>query len=159
MSWEIRAGGAADAAACMSVYVDAIRNGTAGHYSPEQAMAWAPTQDVEPWLAPRLEAGVTWIAWDDARAVGFLTFTSDGHLDFFFVRPEARQSGLAELLYQRMLTQSDAAGLETLTTFASHLARSFLEKRGWIVLEGETATRHGVDLKRWKMKLSRPAAP
>ncbi|MDV7145370.1 GNAT family N-acetyltransferase [Tropicimonas sp. TH_r6] len=158
MSWEIRTGGAKDAAACMAVYVDAIRNGTAGHYTADQARAWAPTEEVEDWLPPRLDAGTTWIAWDGPRAEGFLTITADGHLDFFFVRTEARKNGLAEALYLQMLAQAEARGIGTLTTFASHLARSFLEKRGWTVIEGETALRHGVELKRWKMALTRTAS-
>lgn len=151
MSWMIREGAEADAAACMAVYVDAIRNGTASHYTPEQSLAWAPTEEIEDWLPPRLETGTTWIAWSDTRAEGFLTLTDDGHLDFFFVRPDARKSGLAAALYDCMMEETKAREQAQLTTYASHLARSFLEKRGWRVIEGETTTRHGVELKRWKM--------
>ncbi len=52
MSWLIQEGGAADSAACMAVYVDAIRNGTSGHYTAAQAMAWAPTEAVEGIVMP-----------------------------------------------------------------------------------------------------------
>lgn len=157
MSWEIREGGAAEAASCMDVYVDAVRNGTAGHYTPAQALAWAPTEAVEDWLPPRLADGTTWIAWSATRAEGFLTVTPAGHLDFFFVRPEARASGLAAALYAHLMTWADAQGHDHLTTDASHLARSFLEKRGWRMIAGETAIRHGVALKRWRMDWQRPS--
>lgn len=156
MSWTIREGGAADAEACHAVYLDAVRNGTSRHYTPEQALAWAPSEQVEDWLPPRLEAGTTWIAFSDRRAEGFLTVTGEGHLDFFFVRPDARASGLAATLYDRMLDLAEARGQARLTTFASHLARSFLERRGWQVIEGESALRNGVELKRWKMACDAP---
>ncbi|NDR56123.1 GNAT family N-acetyltransferase [Aliiruegeria sabulilitoris] len=155
MNWQIRDGSAADAVACMEVYVDAVRNGTGRHYSAAQAMAWAPTDNVEDWLPPRLAAGQTWIGWSDRRAEGFLTVTRDGHLDFFFVRPEARPEGLADALYERMMDWAETHDLAGLTTDASHLARSFLEKRGWRMIEGETTIRHGVSLKRWKMAWQR----
>ncbi|SDK74692.1 GNAT family N-acetyltransferase [Aliiruegeria lutimaris] len=155
MTWQIRDGSAADAVACMAVYVDAVRNGTGRHYNAEQAKAWAPTEDVEDWLPPRLAAGRTWIGWSFERAEGFLTVTENGHLDFFFVRPEARPDGLAGALYERLVDWAEAHDLASLTTDASHLARSFLEKRGWRVTEGETTLRHGVALKRWKMAWQR----
>lgn len=155
MTWEIRPGGAADAPACHAVYLDAVRNGTSGHYTAREARAWAPSDEVEDWLPPRLEAGTTWIAWRTDRAEGFLTVTDAGHLDFFFVRPDARGSGLAAALYDRMMELADTRGHDHLTTHASHLARSFLEKRGWRVIAKETALRNGVPLDRWEMAWER----
>ena len=155
MNWTIREGTAADAPACHDVYGDAIRNGTAGRYTPEQARAWAPVEDTGEWLAPRLETGVTWIAVSPSRAEGFLTITPAGHLDLFFVRPEARASGLAVTLYERATDWAGARGLNRLTTDASHLARSFLEQRGWRVITGESVIRQGVAIERWQMSWNR----
>ncbi len=151
MTWTVRDGGAADAPACHAVYVDAVRNGTAGHYTSAQARAWAPIDTVEDWMPPRLEDGTTWITETDDRAVGFLTVTEGGHLDLFFVRPEWRKQGVAATLYETMMDWARTRGLETMTTDASHLARSFLERRSWRVVVGETTVRSGIELKRWKM--------
>lgn len=155
MTWTLRTGGPADAATCHAVYVDAVRNGTAPHYTPEQAMAWAPSETVEDWLPPRLASGITWVADSGPRAEGFLTVTPSGHLDFFFVRPAARATGLSIALYDRMMGWAAETGHDRLTTHASHLARSFLEKRGWQIVDGETTIRHGVELKRWAMEWHR----
>lgn len=151
MNWSLRAGGAGDAVACHDVYFDAVRNGTAPLYSDEEARAWAPSEDVEDWLPPRLQDGITWIAEDEGHAIGFLTVTTDGHLDLFFVRPDWRGTGLAPALYQCMRGWAVARGLTEMTTHASQFARRFLEPRGWVVLETESAVRHGVTMTRWKM--------
>lgn len=155
MTWTIRTAGAADAPACFAVYVDAIRGGTGGKYTRRQALAWAPEGDAGDWLAARLECGVTWIAVSERRAEGFLNVTPLGHLDLFFIRPEARASGLAAALHDRLMAWAQARALPRLTTDASHLARSFLEKHGWRVLGGESVERGGVALKRWKMEWCR----
>lgn len=159
MSWTIREGSAADVDACHAVYFDAVRNGTSPLYTARQAHAWAPSPTPEDWLEPRLAVATTWIAVSETRAEGFLTVTDEGHLDFFFVRPEWRRSGLSPALYNRMTEWVYQRDLKQMTTYASHLCRRFLEKRGWRVVEGETALRHGVDLKRWKMECACPPSP
>lgn len=153
MNWIIREGSAADADACLDVYVDAIHNGTAGHYTRDQALAWAPPGASAEGLRASLEAGTTWIAVSATRAEGFLTVTSEGYLDFLFVRPDARAAGLTAALYVHLLDWARERNLNHLTTHASHLARSFLEKRGWQVIAGEAVERHGVVIERWKMEL------
>ncbi len=151
MTWVIRPGGPADTAACHAVYFDAVRNGTAPHYTAEQAAAWAPSATPDPWLESRLAAGETWIACTNERAEGFLTVTPTGHLDFFFIRPEWRGSGMAAALHDRMADWVADRRLRAQTTYASHLCRRFLERRGWQMLERETAERNGGLLTRWKM--------
>ena len=141
----------ADSSACGAIYVDAVRNGTAPHYSAEQAAAWVP-DGAEHWdWAPRLTSGQTWIAEVKGIPSGFITLRSDGHLDLFFVRPDVRHLGIAGALYEQLVEDARRSGLTRLTTHASLLARRFLERRGWRVAESETAERHGVSLTRYYM--------
>ncbi len=142
-----------DSDACHDVYVDAVHNGTAPYYTAEQAHAWAPVLKHNGEWTPRLSAGKTWVAVSGSEVVGFITLTERGHLDFFFVRPAARGSGVATALYKTFLEQAKADGHERLTTHASHLARRFLEKRGWSVREEEDVVRNGVVLSRTLMDL------
>ncbi len=53
------------------------------------------------------------------------------------------------MLYDRMIETARDMGLEGLTTHASHLARRFLDRRGWAVVEEERNLRHGVWLTRF----------
>lgn len=142
-----------DAASCFAIYRDAVNGATL--YSAEQRRAWASPEDDGVWMGPRLAAGCTWIAEEGGAPAGFLTAMPGGYLDFFYVRPGQRGTGLSAALYARFLDWAEATGEDTLTTHASHHARRFLEPRGWIVLEKETVTRSGVPLTRWRMALVR----
>ena len=153
-AFSIRTWTPSDTKACIDIYVDAIRNGTRGIYTPEEAAAWAPEHaDHAEWTA-RLASGRTWIAETGSGPQGFITLAPAGHLDLFFVRPAARPLGIADALYERLLTEARAQGLPAITTHASHLARRFLEKRGWEVESEERVLRHGVWLTRFTMHLS-----
>lgn len=145
----------ADAAACLDVYLDAIHNGTAPHYSAEERAAWAPPgreYDHGEWTG-RLADGRTWVAEHEGKVVGFITLDRSGHLDLFFVRPEARLLGVAAKLYEALINTARDGGHTRLTTHASHLARRFLERRGWRVTGEERALRNGVFLTRFAMEL------
>ena len=159
MTLKIRIYSDADRADCHDVYVDSVRNGTAPFYTAEQAHAWAPSlTDDEEWTG-RLGTGTTWVAETEDGISGFITLTSDGHLDFFFVRPAARSAGTAQALYATMIEQAQSDGFDRLTTHASHLARRFLEKRGWEVVAEEDVVRNGVVLRRSRMELNKLADP
>ncbi len=154
MTWHLRPYLREDAERCGLCYLDAIRNGTRGHYTAAQAAAWAQSPDPSEW-AGRLSTGTTWVAEDADLVAGFLTLTGDGHLDLFFVRPSYRKSGAAAALYQACIDHAHAHGMQRLTTHASLLAKSFLARRGWTCLEEEQALRNGQYLTRFRMTLEK----
>ncbi|RVT84037.1 GNAT family N-acetyltransferase [Rhodobacteraceae bacterium CCMM004] len=141
-----------DAAATYGVYADAVLNGTAPHYTADQARAWVPSDEMEDWWPPRLAGGTAWVAEGDAELTGLISLMGTGYLDMFFVRPSARPAGTAARLYNTLAAHARAAGQARLTTHASHLARRFLERRGWHVVAEETAMRNGVPLTRFAME-------
>lgn len=152
MTWVLRRFHAGDVAACGAVYFDAVRNGTAPHYTAEQAAAWAPSPAPEGW-ADLLAESDTWIVEAPGFCAGFLTLRADGHLEFFFVRPTWRGAGVSHALYRAALAHAKLRGHRKLTTHASLLARRFLERRGWQVTEEEEVERHGARLRRFAMAL------
>ncbi len=149
MTVALRSGGPEDAAALHVLYMDAVLNGTAPRYSPEEARAWAPA-DTPDWIAPRLAAGTTWIAGPGDR--GFLTARGDGHLDLFFVRPAERRGPVAPALYDAYAGWCAEAGIDRPTADASRLLRPFLERRGWRIVRRETVRRGGETLERFHME-------
>lgn len=150
----LRDGDRADAALCFAIYREAVLSGAAPLYTEAERGAWCPTDDDGGWIADRLAAGRTWIAETGATPLGFLTATREGHLDLFFVMPGARRTGVAPALYDAFTEWADAQGIATRTTHASHLARAFLERRGWTVTRQEVVPRNGIDLVRWHMERS-----
>ena len=149
---------AGEAALCYAIYYDAVRIGAAGDYSEAQRIAWAPDDAMPEGWPDRLSSAETWVAEDGETVLGFLTFDPNGYLDLFFVRPEAKGGGASTALYDKMLTEASARGLPRLTVHASHLARRFLERRGWTVIAPETVERDGVLLHRFEMAFDLPPA-
>jgi putative acetyltransferase len=139
-----------DVAETYEIFHDAIRIGSAPFYTKEQRRAWVPSDTMENWWSGRILGGTTWVKDDGGRLAGFLTH-ADAHLDLFFVRPEARRGPTAPALYDQMMDAARDAGHLHLTTHASHLARRFLERRGWRVVEREEVKRNGVLLVRFLM--------
>jgi putative acetyltransferase len=148
----IRPAGPGDLDATWDIYRDAILNGTAPFYTAAQAAAWVGPDERPDWWGARMAAATTWIGEDDLGAAGFISLADPAHLDFFFVRPRARGTGLAHSLYERFVEEAAARDGGRMTTFASHLARRFLEPRGWVVTEEQIADRGGERLVRFAME-------
>ncbi len=139
-------------AACYAVYRDAVRIGAAPEYTVEERLAWVPSDEMPDWWPGRLKSSAVWVSERQNALDGFLTFRDDGHLDLFFVRPEVKGDGTASALYDEMIAHARDAGLTRLTTFASHLARRFLERRNWQVTDTQQVERSGVMLVRFAME-------
>jgi putative acetyltransferase len=138
-----------------AIFRDAVRIGAAPFYTETERRAWAPSDTMPDGWRDRVLGATTWVAEGEDGLAGFLSY-ADGYLDFFYVRPEARRGPAAPALYDRMLDEARAEGRTRLTTHASHLARRFLERRGWRVIEQEEVDRNGVLLTRFAMELDLP---
>ncbi|MXQ06659.1 GNAT family N-acetyltransferase [Alphaproteobacteria bacterium GH1-50] len=136
-----------------AVYVDAVLNGAAGHYTEAQRRAWVPSERMEDWWQPRLAADIAWVSEDEDGLTGVIAMQPGGHLDLFFVVPRARGDGTATALYDRFLSEVRTRGIGCLTTHASDYLKPFLERRGWRTVEEELVDRFGVTIRRWAMAL------
>ncbi|MGC8202924.1 GNAT family N-acetyltransferase [Aliiroseovarius sp. PTFE2010] len=141
-----------DARACYAVFRDAVLWGTAPHYALDEREAWAgPAHMPADWTA-RLDEQITWVAQGSrARIEGFLTVGHDGHIDFFYIAPARRGTGLAARLYEQAEAHCRAQGLTIMTTAASHLARAFLTRRGWQTEARQSVIRASVAITNFRM--------
>lgn len=80
-----------------------------------------------------------------------MTLGDDGYLDFAYVSPPMMGSGLAGAIYDAIEAQARKAGMNVLSTEASHLARRFLTRRGWITDARQSVIRHGVAITNFRM--------
>lgn len=150
----IRPYAAADAPACHAVFRAAALSGSAPHYNRAEREAWAGAEDLPETWAARLGEQTTWVAQGArARIEGFLTLGRDGHIDFFYVLPARRGTGLAGRLYDKAEGHARAAGLTGMTTEASHLARAFLTRRGWTTEARQSVIRASVPITNFRMSL------
>ena len=143
----------ADAAGVFAVFRTAVRDGAATRYSEAQRMAWAPL-DAMPDNWPGWLSGMdTQVAEDAGEIAGFMAATHEGYLDMAFVLPRWMGKGLAQALYDVILSHARARNLTRMTAHASHLARPFFARNGWRIDYPETVTRNGVALDRFAMSL------
>ena len=141
-----------DAAALAALTHSAIHDGAAGAYSPEQLAAWSPKPRSADAFLKRVRGQTVLVAEDDSGLSGFFTLTRDGLLDLAFIRPDRKGDGLASRLHDAILIEARLQGLSTLSVDASHLARRFLEKQGWTLIETQNVHRDGVAIENHRMR-------
>ncbi|MGV6812072.1 MAG: GNAT family N-acetyltransferase [Brevirhabdus sp.] len=142
----LRAYADTDALALFRIFHRAVHEGAARHYSKQQRDAWAPLNHPGPNWRDKLANQITVVAETDATQgpQGFMTLGRDGFLDFAYVLPEQMGRGVAVALHDRVLHIARENGLEQLETEASHLARRFFLKAGWVEIQAQQVERQGV---------------
>lgn len=142
-----------DAVALAEVFRAAVLEGSAPHYTHGQRAAWASRIGDGVALHERLKDQTCLVAADENSALGFAALESSGHIDMLFVRPEQRGRGTAGVLHDALVERAVSEGHLNLSVHASHLARRFLGKRGWVFVRTETVNLHGEVLEHHYMTL------
>ncbi len=141
-----------DAEATARIYFDAVRIGAKDHYNESQRRAWAPdVPETKPWR-DRLKSQHTFIAEHEERVVGFMTIDDAGCIDLAFVAPDMTARGVAGCLYDVVEAHAARSAIPKLHSHASHLARPFFERRGWVVIAEQSVSRGGVVLTNFRME-------
>lgn len=142
-----------DAGALAELFKTAVLEGSAPLYTREQREAWASRIPDGSTLRERLEDQTCLVAADENGALGFAALQADGHIDMLFVRPDQRRRGTAGVLHDALLRRAVSDGHLKLSVHASHLARRFLSRRGWLYVRTETVNLHGEALEHHYMTL------
>ena len=142
-----------DAPAVRQVFFRAVREGAAARYSETERLAWAPDAAVPEGWADWLSGMATFVAEEEGGITGFMALDGAGHLEMAFVLPERMGRGVARMLLAEVLAQARRRGHRRLTTEASHLARSFFLRHGWVEEAQQEVERRGVRLVNFRMYL------
>ncbi len=121
-----------DAPGTWDVFYSAVRIGAAGHYTQQELIDWAPSDQMEAGWGDWLDRHITVVGDTDDQITGFFMLERDGYLNMAFVRPEYRRSGLAGQLYSAILTEAQRLAIPRLTVWASRLAMPFFRRAGWV---------------------------
>ncbi len=141
----------ADLEQVIAVYGASIHTLAAPFYTAEQLAAWAPPNpDVGLWRK-RLATHNTFAAEQDGGIAGFVSYKLNGHLDLLFTHPAFARQGVATLLYRRVESALDAAGVSRVFTEASLAALAFFNHCGFQIEAGELVECRGVQLRRYAM--------
>jgi putative acetyltransferase len=131
----------------------AIHEGAAGAYDDAQRVAWSPEPRSGPAMLERLSGQSVLLGADTHGLAGIFTLTQDGLLDLAFVRADRKGDGLAGRLHDALIARARAAGLKSLHTEASHIARRFFAKRGWSLERTQAVELRGASLENHVMVL------
>jgi putative acetyltransferase len=121
-----------DAQGTWDVFFSAVRIGAAGHYTEQERVDWAPSDQMPADWGPWLDRHITLVSESDRRITGFFMLERDGYLNMAFVLPDMRRSGLAQQLYAAILAEARAMALPRLTVIASRMFTPFLRRAGWV---------------------------
>jgi putative acetyltransferase len=133
------------------VMFDAVRTGESP-YGEAQRAAWVP--------APR--SGAEWnarLAGQDVilgdagtRILGFMSLADGGYIDFAFIRPSARRTGLFRTLFDSIAERARSRAVERLWVHASLMAEPAFAAMGFRVTCRETVRMGGECLDRCEME-------
>ncbi len=141
-----------DAEALVSVYRDAVRTLGPQAYSYRQVAVWARyPEDIEE-FRDRLSRGRTVVAERGGNILAFGQLDPDDHLAFLYCKGEFSRKGIGSDIYDDLEAHASRTGVQRLFTEASRISRPFFEKKGFRIVEVETATRCGVEFERFRME-------
>lgn len=152
MTRPIRRFQAGDADRLAELFFQAVHEGAAHAYTAEERAAWVPRPPRGPEWEARLSQSITLVDDGPCGPLGFMTLTHAGMLDLAFVRPDARGCGVATALYNAIEAEAAGLGLSHLSTEASHPARRFFLKQGWVLLAEQQVERNGIPLTNFRME-------
>lgn len=143
-----------DAAGWARIFHAAVHEIGARDYSPEQCAAWSPSPaPVEAVLSHTGDGRRVWVAADaQDTAQGFIELELDGHIDCFYIAPQAAGSGAGKALYARLEAEARALGLCRLYVEASEAARQFFLRQGFSEGVRRDFERRGVMIHNYAME-------
>ncbi|XAS68623.1 GNAT family N-acetyltransferase [Micrococcaceae bacterium Sec5.7] len=149
---EIRSYAESDAPATLNVFLSAVTETAAPHYSPEQIAAWSRPQerDVHQWNSARKSLN-TFVADIGGEVAGFSDVSDTGYIDMMFVAPRFGRLGVASALLSYLYERAVADGTAALSTNASITARPFFERHGFIVVDEQHPITRGVKMINYRM--------
>jgi putative acetyltransferase len=118
------------------IMFDAVRNGES-RYTERQRQAWVPVRRAGSDWVDRLQGQQIIVAEQEGEAVGFMSLTAVGYIDFAYIRPQAQHSGLFRQLLSHIIERAVATRVPVLWTHASLMAEPAFKSLGFIVRRRE----------------------
>ncbi|HXR94072.1 MAG TPA: GNAT family N-acetyltransferase [Steroidobacteraceae bacterium] len=145
----------ADIPAVIEIFRASVRITARRDYTHEQVMAWAPDHiDPAAW-AKRYDTRQGWVAEAaGSQLAGFIELEGASHLDMLYVHPAQQRRGVASALLQQLESAARELGAQRLHTEASLTARSFFERRGFLLLAEQTVALRGQSFVNFRMAKS-----
>lgn len=137
-----------DAAMMSEIYRRAVKKLGPKGYGPEQVAVWASLQPAPARFAEVMNDGrYCLVAVNDSdQVVAFGDIERDGHIGFLYAAPDVAGTGVAAQLYTALEAEARKQDIGKLYSEASELAKSFLLKQGFSVVERRDFEVNGVPI-------------
>ena len=121
-----------DETALRQVFLDAVHQLAANHYSPEQLDAWAPPQTDQAEWRRRIQALSPFVAvCANDRPMAYADLQANGYIDHFFVAPRHARQGVGRRLLAHIEQTARQKGLQELSADVSLHAQAFFARFGF----------------------------
>lgn len=134
------------------VIFDAVRNGPS-LYNEAQRSAWVDAPRNGPEWQQRVAAQTIAVAESGGNITGLMSLTQDGYIDFAFIRPAYRGSGIFRKLYSMILELACQQKQPRILVHASLMAQPAFSAVGFEITKEETVQLNGQYLDRFEMQL------
>jgi putative acetyltransferase len=137
-----------DAPALVEIFKRAVHELASRAYGPDQIEMWSNLcLTADQWIDAMTDGRTTFIAVDkNDQPVAFSDVESDGHIRFLYASPEFAGTGAVAKLYEALEAEAIKQGIGKLYCEASELAKSFMVKQGFSVVERRDFELRGVPI-------------
>ncbi|WP_161956884.1 GNAT family N-acetyltransferase [Sphingosinithalassobacter portus] len=152
--FRLRRGGPDDHDALGALMFDAVRSGESP-YSDAQRAAWVPEPRRGADWDARIGSQYVIMAEDAAgKPAGFMSLAEGGYIDFAYILPPARGTGLFRRLFAAIAEEAVRQGISRLWVHASLMAEPAFAACGFTVTQREQVTIGTETLDRCEMELA-----
>lgn len=143
-----------DCTEMIKLFYETVHSVNSKDYTKEQLDAWAPKDvNLDLWNKSFLE-NYTVVFTEGDSIVGFGDLRSNGYFDRLYVHKDYQGQGIATQIANSLEAYANSVGLKIVSTQASITAKSFFEKRGYIVVKEQQVERKGQLLTNYVMEKS-----
>lgn len=131
------------------IFTSAISEVCSKDYSEKKIRAWLPSEYHADRWKERLEGINSYIAKFQRNIAGYADIQKDGYIDHFFIGSRYQSKGIGSTLMGTLLKNSNS---DRIYSHVSLTARSFFEKKGFVVVKENTVEMRGVELRNYIME-------
>ena len=133
------------------LFVETIISTCSKDYNDEQINVWTSSvENKDRWRA-RITNQFFLVAEIDNKIVGYGSLDNGNYLDFLYVHKDFLRKGIANLIYEKLKSESLRHGFDKLTSYVSKTARPFFETKGFKIIKENKNMMNGVEIINYHM--------